>query len=89
MGLLARIVVGLVAGWLDRQVMRAGGDGLIGDVSRGAVGAVIGGFLAGAFLNMPDAANGINVTSILVDFVGAVMLIAVLPMFSGRRLLTI
>ena len=85
MGLLAWIVVGLIAGWLASQVMRGGGYGLIGDIIVGIVGAVIGGFLAGAFLNMPNAVNGINVTSILVAFVGALILIAVLRMVSGRR----
>jgi uncharacterized membrane protein YeaQ/YmgE (transglycosylase-associated protein family) len=85
MGLLAWIVVGLIAGWLASQVMRGGSYGLIGDIIVGAVGAVIGGFLAANLLNMPDAVNGINVTSILVAFVGAVILIAILRMVSGRR----
>ncbi len=85
MGLLAWIVVGLIAGLLAGQVMRGGGYGLIGDIIVGAVGAVIGGFLAANLLNMPDAVNGINVTSILVAFVGAVILIALLRLVSGRR----
>ena len=85
MGLLAWIVVGLIAGWLASQVMRGGGYGLIGDIIVGVVGALIGGFLAATLLNMPDAVNGINVTSILVAFVGAVILIALLRAVSGRR----
>ena len=85
MGILAWLVVGLIAGWLASRVMRGGGYGLIGDIIVGAVGAVIGGFLAANLLNMPDAVNGINVTSILVAFVGAVILIALLRLVSGRR----
>ena len=85
MGILAWIVVGLIAGWLASMVMRGGGSGLIGDIIVGIVGAVIGGFLAANLLNMPDAVNGMNVTSILVAFVGAVILIAILRLFSGRR----
>ncbi len=85
MGLLAWIVVGLIAGWLANQVMRGGSYGLVGDIIVGAVGAVIGGFLAANLLNMPDAVTGINVTSILVAFVGAVILIAILRLVSGRR----
>ena len=85
MGLLAWIVVGLIAGWLASMVMRGGSYGLIGDIIVGIVGALIGGFLAATLLNMPDAVNGINVTSILVAFVGAVILIAILRMVSGRR----
>ena len=85
MGILAWIVVGLIAGWLASQVMRGGGYGLIGDIIVGIVGALIGGFLAANLLNMPNAVNGINVTSILVAFVGAVILLAILRMVSGRR----
>jgi len=85
MGILAWIVVGLIAGWLASQVMRGGGYGLIGDIIVGIVGAVIGGFLAATFLKMPNAVNGINITSILVAFIGAVILLAILRMVSGRR----
>ena len=85
MGILAWIIVGLIAGWLASQVMRGGGYGLIGDIIVGIVGAVIGGFLAATFLNMPDAVNGINVTSILVAFVGAVILLAILRAVGSRR----
>ena len=85
MGILAWIVVGLIAGWLASQVMRGGGYGLIGDIIVGIVGALIGGFLAANLLNMPNAVNGINITSILVAFVGAVILLAILRMVSGRR----
>jgi len=85
MGILAWLVVGLIAGFLASRVMRGGGYGLIGDIIVGVVGALIGGFLAANLLNMPDAVNGINVTSILVAFVGAVILIALLRLVSGRR----
>ena len=60
-------------------------SGLIGDIIVGIVGALIGGFLAATFLNMPNAVNGINITSILVAFVGAVILLAILRLVSGRR----
>jgi len=85
MGILSWIVVGLIAGWLASRVMRGGGYGLIGDIIVGAVGAVIGGFLASTLLKMPNAVNGINVTSILVAFVGAVILLAILRAVGGRR----
>ncbi len=85
MGLLAWLVVGLIAGWLASLVMRGGGYGIIGDIIVGAVGAVIGGSLASTLLNIPNAVNGINLTSILVAFIGAVILIAILRMASGRR----
>ena len=85
MGILAWLVVGLIAGWLASRVMRGGGYGLIGDIIVGVVGALIGGFLASTLLKMPNAVNGINITSILVAFVGAVILLAILRAVSGRR----
>ena len=85
MGLLAWIVVGLVAGWLASRVMKGRGSGLIGDLVLGVVGALLGGFLASVLLKIPNAVNGINVTSIVVAFIGAVILIALLRAISGRR----
>lgn len=85
MGIVAWLVVGLVAGWLAGQVMRGGGFGLVGDIIVGIIGAVVGGFLAATFLNMPDAVNGINVASIVVAFAGAVILLLVVRLLSGGR----
>ena len=66
-------------------VMRGGGYGIVGDIIIGMVGAVLGGFLAGTLLNIPDAMTGINVTSIFVAFIGSVILIMLLRLVSGRR----
>lgn len=85
MGLLSWLIVGLIAGWLASIVMKGGGSGLIGDIVVGIVGAMIGGFLAGTLLDIPNAVNGINLTSIFVAFLGAVILIAILRLISGRR----
>lgn len=85
MDIVAWLVVGLIAGWLASQVMRGGGYGLVGDIIVGIIGAVIGGFLAREFLDMPNAVNGINVTSVLVAFGGAVLLLGVLRLASRRR----
>ena len=43
-GLLAWLIVGLVAGFLASRVIRGGGYGLIGDIIVGIVGAFIGGW---------------------------------------------
>jgi len=85
MSILAWIVVGLIAGWLASMVMRGGGYGLLGDIIVGVVGALIGGFLATNLLHMAAPVSGINITTIVVAFVGAVILIAILRLVSGRR----
>ena len=84
MGALSWIVVGLIAGWLAGQVMRGGGYGLVGDIVLGIIGGLLGGFLAGALFGVPDAVNGINLVSILVAAVGAMILIAISRMLRGR-----
>jgi len=85
MGLLAWIVVGLVAGWLAGLVMKGGGYGVIGDIILGIVGALVGGFLASALFGVSDPVNGINLTSVIVAFLGAVVVVAIVRALSGRR----
>ena len=84
MGLLSWIVVGAIAGWLSGQVMKGRGFGLLGDIFVGVAGGLIGGFLAEALFKVPNAVNGFNLTSILVAFLGAVLLIVIARMFQGR-----
>jgi len=81
-GILAWLIVGLIAGFLASVVMRGGGYGIIGDIIVGIVGAFIVGLLAG--LLFPGAAFGFW-GSVLVAFIGACILIAILRAFSGRR----
>ena len=89
MSVLGWIVVGLIAGWLAGQVMRGGGYGLIGDIIVGVVGGLLGGWLATNVLHIGAEVNGFNLESILVAFVGAVILLVVLRVFSGggRRIM--
>jgi uncharacterized membrane protein YeaQ/YmgE (transglycosylase-associated protein family) len=82
MSLLAWIVVGLIAGWLASQVV-ASRYGIIGDTVIGMVGALVGGFLFEQFGS--TGTTGFNIWSILVSFVGAVVLLVLIRAFSGRR----
>jgi uncharacterized membrane protein YeaQ/YmgE (transglycosylase-associated protein family) len=84
MGLLSWIVVGLIAGWLAGRVVKEGGFGLIGDIVVGVVGGLIGGFIASYVFHVGDPMSGINLTSILIAFLGAVLLLFVLRLLSGR-----
>ena len=83
MGILSWIIVGLIAGWLAGELMRGSGFGLVGNIIVGIVGALLGGFLASALFNVPDAMTGINITSILIAFLGSVVLLALLRLFRG------
>ena len=81
-GIIAWLVVGLIAGWLAGQFMKGGGFGVVGDIVVGIIGALIGGFVFG--LLFPGSSAGL-IGSIVVAFVGAVILIALLRAFSGSR----
>jgi uncharacterized membrane protein YeaQ/YmgE (transglycosylase-associated protein family) len=85
MNILAWIVVGLIAGWLAGMVMKGGGYGLIGDIIVGVIGGLLGGWIATTFLHIGAAVSGINLESIAVAFVGAVILLFVLRLLGGRR----
>lgn len=85
MSLLVFLLLGLVAGWLAGYVMK-GGFGIIGDMVVGVLGAFIGGWL---FSNLAGRdITGFDLPSILIAFVGACILIAILRLVSGRRVLT-
>ena len=84
MGILTWIILGLVAGWLAGQFMR-GGYGLVGDIVLGIVGAIVGGYVGGLILGRDLMVTGFNLESVVVAFLGAVVLIAVSRMFVGRR----
>ncbi len=87
MGLLAWIIIGLIAGWLAGLVMKGSGYGVIGDIILGVIGAIIGGFLAGALFNIPNPISGPNLTTLIVAFLGAVVLVAIVRALPGRSAL--
>jgi uncharacterized membrane protein YeaQ/YmgE (transglycosylase-associated protein family) len=84
MTILSWIVVGLIAGFLAGLVVKGGGFGLIGDIIVGVIGGLLGGWIATTFLNM-GGMTGINLGSIVIAFLGAVLLLLVLRLVSGRR----
>lgn len=81
MDLLTLLVVGLVAGLLASYAVGGVGYGLLGDIVIGVVGAFVGFWLFGALnITMPIAGIG---GTILVAFIGAVVLLLVLRMIRG------
>lgn len=84
MGILAWLVLGLIAGFLASVVMRGGGYGIIGDIVLGILGALVGGWLTGTLLGR-DMVNGFNIESLIVAVLGAIVLIAISRLFTGRR----
>jgi uncharacterized membrane protein YeaQ/YmgE (transglycosylase-associated protein family) len=83
-GIIAWIVLGAIAGWITNMIMGTGGGGVLVTIILGIVGAVVGGFLAGTVLGIADV-TGINITSIIVSVIGAIIVVAVYRLIVGRR----
>ena len=74
-GIIAWLIIGVVAGWLAGKIVEGAGFGLIVDIIVGIVGAFIGGWLAGVLgINI----GGGLISSIIVAVIGAVVLLVVL-----------
>ena len=84
MSLIAWLVVGLIAGFLASKVVNHTGSGIIMDIVLGIVGAFVGGWIFSAFGH--SGATGINLYSILVAFVGAVVVLFIYHALFRRAL---
>jgi uncharacterized membrane protein YeaQ/YmgE (transglycosylase-associated protein family) len=85
MSIIAWLVVGLVAGWIGSMVVNRRGDGLIMDIVLGVVGAFVGGFVFQMFGH--SGVSGINIYSIFVAAVGAIVVLVIYHAVAGRRAL--
>lgn len=83
MGFLAWIVVGAIAGFIASQVMNAR-EGLVMMVVLGIVGGLLGGYVAATVLNI-GTVDGINIESIAIATVGAIVLVYVVHLATGSR----
>lgn len=87
MGIIAWIILGAIAGWITNLIM-GGGEGILLTIILGIVGAVVGGYLAGSVLGIADV-TGINIESIIVAVIGAVIVVLVYRALMGRRTTTV
>ena len=83
MSFLAWIVLGLIAGFIGSKIVNNTGQGLLVDILLGVVGAVVGGFLFNQF-GQPGV-SGVNLYSLLVAVVGAVVVLWLYHALMGRR----
>jgi uncharacterized membrane protein YeaQ/YmgE (transglycosylase-associated protein family) len=83
MGIIAWIFVGLIGGFLASKVVNHSGEGLTRDILLGIVGAVVGGWIFNA-LGEPGA-TGVNIYSIVVAFIGGVVVLVLYHALFGKR----
>lgn len=75
MSWLAWIVLGLIAGFIGSKIVNKRGEGIFLDIILGIVGAVVGGWLFTMF--GAHGVTGLNLYSILVAIVGAILVLFV------------
>ena len=85
--LIAWLVVGGILGWVASMIMRTDAQQGVGlNIVVGIVGALIGGWLIGPLLCAPSINSGeISFASLLVSFLGAVILLAIVNLISRNR----
>lgn len=83
MGLLASIIVGLIAGYLAHLIMKTN-TGLLLDLVLGVVGGFLGGWISSLLLGV-NLMSGVNITSIIVALIGAIIVVAIYRFFRRGR----
>ncbi len=78
------LALGALVGWIASMIMKTDAQmGAVANIVVGVVGAFLGGFLSRTFLNYtPDQ---FSVGGLIVAIIGAVLLIWLVQMFTGRR----
>jgi uncharacterized membrane protein YeaQ/YmgE (transglycosylase-associated protein family) len=86
MGIILWLIIGGVVGWLASIVMRRdASQGIFLNIVVGIIGAVLGGWLIGPILGAPSINSGeISAASLLVSFLGAVILLAIVNLITRR-----
>jgi uncharacterized membrane protein YeaQ/YmgE (transglycosylase-associated protein family) len=82
MELLIWIVFGGIVGWIASMIMGTG-EGVLGNIVVGVVGAVLGGFIMNAFGQA--GVTGFNFYSFFVAILGSVILLWIYRAFTHRR----
>ena len=83
-GLIAWIIIGVIAGWLTGKLMKGSGFGFLMDMVVGLVGALIGGFIS-EHMGMGTAGQHGMIGSIVIAVIGAVLLTIIVRLISGNR----
>ena len=85
MSIVAWIILGLIAGFIGSKIVNRSGQGLVLDIVLGVVGAVVGGFIFNAIGEV--GVTGLNLYSLIVAVIGAVVVLVIYHAVAGRRAL--
>ena len=87
MNLIIALIIGGIIGWLASIVMRTDAQqGILLNVVVGIIGSLLGGFLLGPLLGGGNLLSGnLDITSLVVALLGAIILLAIVNMFRRGR----
>jgi uncharacterized membrane protein YeaQ/YmgE (transglycosylase-associated protein family) len=83
MGIISWIILGLIAGFIGSKIVDSQGQGLWLNIALGIVGALVGGFLFNLF--GASGVSGVNLYSMIVAIVGAIVVLLIYNAITGRR----
>lgn len=83
MGIIAWIVLGLIAGWIGSKIVNKQGEGLVMDIVLGVIGALVGGWLFQEVGH--QGITGFNIYSMFVAVIGAVIVLLLYHALVKRR----
>ncbi len=84
MGIIAWLILGLISGFIASKIVNKTGEGLVMDIILGIVGAVVGGFVFNQFFGVAGV-TGLNLYSMFVAVVGAIVVLLIYHMIVRRR----
>ena len=84
MSIIGWIILGLIAGFIANKIVGGQGQGFFLNIALGIVGALVGGFLYAQVLGGPGV-TGVNIGSIIVSIIGAIVVLWVYNAVAGRR----
>jgi uncharacterized membrane protein YeaQ/YmgE (transglycosylase-associated protein family) len=83
MSIIGWIVLGLIAGFIASKIVGGQGQGFFLDIALGIIGARVAGFLYSWILGGPGI-TGVNIGSIIVSIVGAIIVLWAYHAVAGR-----
>jgi uncharacterized membrane protein YeaQ/YmgE (transglycosylase-associated protein family) len=83
MGVIAWLVMGLIAGFIASKLVNKQGEGMLMDIVLGIVGAFVGGFLAHV-LGF-EGITGFNAYSTLISVLGAIVVLLLYHALTRRN----
>jgi uncharacterized membrane protein YeaQ/YmgE (transglycosylase-associated protein family) len=83
MSVVAWVILGLIAGFIGSKIVDKSGQGMLMDLILGIVGAIVGGVVFSSF--GAAGVTGLNIYSLVVSIIGAVIVLLLYHAVSGRR----